>query len=83
MSDGRPPPALMLDAAAGLRALLSMPRGVDEGVIDTIAGGSETERRDGNRSGLRLASCDVEESGEFEDEGGFKIESTDSFGSGF
>ena len=72
MSEGRPPPALMLDrdvAAAGLRALLSVPKGVDEGVIDAIAGGSETERRDGSRGVLKFDSWAPEESGETVDEG--------------
>lgn len=52
ISDGKPPPALILDrdvAAAGLRALLIVPRGVEEGVINANEAGSETERREGSR----------------------------------
>jgi len=52
ISCGRPPPAIILDideAAAGLRALLRTPSGLEEEDIDGTRGGSEIDRIEGTR----------------------------------
>jgi hypothetical protein len=54
MSCDKPPPARAVAsdiAAGGLRALLSAPRGVDEGVIAVMVEESEAERREGTMRG--------------------------------
>lgn len=45
MLSGSPP----LEAGGGLRALLNMPRGVEEAVIELVMGGSDADRKEGIR----------------------------------
>jgi hypothetical protein len=74
--------------AAGLRALCNEPKGVDEGVIEGIEGGSDTERREGSRGGVdfwesSVKSCTSEVSvnpeEDIESEGGWASPSGISF----
>lgn len=57
------PLTLEILLAGGLRALLSMPSGVEEAVIELVIGGSDTERKEGirgvfvdSRGGLAVSS---------------------------
>lgn len=74
------------EAGVGLRALFSMPNGVEEAVIDVIVGGSETERIEGIRGTLGESGIcsiefpDVEDATESPEEVGLRAKSTESSG---